>query len=168
MSTSSITSSSSESLVFVPPPPPPRILLLRGPVLHRVFEYLNDEEIIAARSCSLLSGEIDVNVVDDVSVYEEMECVSLGDEVPPASGASVSSLPPPPPQQTPPAGRTEEKLTLTVPPGRLGIRLDNTPSKIGTVVYLVSSESPLAGKVFKGDRIVEVNGVNVGRMDTYG
>jgi C-terminal processing protease CtpA/Prc len=72
-----------------------------------------------------------------------------------------------PPQLSAPK-QSPNKFTITAPPGRLGIRLENSPSKRRTVVALVLEASPLQGKIRVGDMIVGVNGVDVSGMDTYG
>lgn len=59
------------------------------------------------------------------------------------------------------------QFSITIPPGKLGIHLEDFRSDVSsTVVSSVNDESPLAGKVFKGDYIVCVNGVDVHKMDT--
>lgn len=58
---------------------------------------------------------------------------------------------------------------VTIPPGRVGIHLEDFVSGVSsTVVKSVSPSSPLVGKVFQGDRITCVNGVDVSKMDTLG
>jgi len=53
-----------------------------------------------------------------------------------------------------------EKTTVTIPPGKVGIHLKDFISDVsGTVVTSVSPSSPLAGKVFPGNSIIYVNGV---------
>lgn len=60
-------------------------------------------------------------------------------------------------------------VTVFVPPGRLGIHLEDIESEnSSTIVSDVSSDSPLAGKVFQGDYIVSINGVDVREMNTSG
>lgn len=57
--------------------------------------------------------------------------------------------------------------SLTIPPGKLGIRLMDFDSDVSsTYISLVSPTSPLAGKVEQGDSIISVNGVDVRCMDT--
>jgi hypothetical protein len=70
--------------------------------------------------------------------------------------------------ESPRTPSTREKFVIVVPPGKLGIRLENKPSKRGTIVTLVGEDSPLKDEIFAGDLIANVNGVNVERMDTYG
>lgn len=58
-------------------------------------------------------------------------------------------------------------FSITIPPGKLGIHLDDFKSDVSsTVVSSVDPESPLAGKVSEGDVIVCVNGIDVYKMDT--
>jgi C-terminal processing protease CtpA/Prc len=60
-------------------------------------------------------------------------------------------------------------VTVVAPPGRLGIHLDDIESeKSSTIVSAISSGSPLEGKVFQGDYIVSINGVDVREMNTSG
>ncbi|KAL3784591.1 hypothetical protein HJC23_007047 [Cyclotella cryptica] len=148
--TSSVASASSEEEFVRPPPPPPRILLLRGICLGRVLAFLDAaDKANAVASCRLfrdaspaLDGEPKTSFVPNI---EEVR-------------GQVEPLP----------KQASNKLTITAPPGRLGIRLENTPSKRGTIVSLILEASPLQGKIRGGDMIVSVNGVDVSRMDTYG
>lgn len=56
---------------------------------------------------------------------------------------------------------------ISMPPGRIGIHLEDFVSGVSnTVVTSVSPSSALAGKVFPGDSIIRVNGVDVHKMDT--
>jgi hypothetical protein len=98
--------------------------------------------------------EVDLNCVDHQTEHENED----GPLAPPA-----------PPSESPetPVGN-RNKFIISVPPGKLGIRLENKPTKLGTIVTLVSDGSPLEGKIFVGDVILQVNGVDVERMDTYG
>ena len=49
------------------------------------------------------------------------------------------------------------KVVVTVPPGRLGVNLmDSGSDGNGTVVSYVTSNSPLAGKVFHGDELIDI------------
>jgi hypothetical protein len=58
---------------------------------------------------------------------------------------------------------------VTIPPGRIGIHLDDFPSDMSsTVVTSVYQTSPLVGKVFQGDCMICVNGVDVCNMATSG
>lgn len=62
-----------------------------------------------------------------------------------------------------------KKVIVNVPPGRLGIHLEDFQSeKSGTIVSSISESSPLAGKIFQGDCIIGINDVNVRDMDTSG
>jgi len=47
--------------------------------------------------------------------------------------------------------------SIKVPPGKLGVVID--ASEDGTVVQEVSFTSPLKGRLYPGDRIIEINGV---------
>lgn len=152
---------SSEDEFVPPPPPPPRILLLRGSCLAKVFEFLDEtEKASAVQSCKLFRDalnefeEVDLNCVDQQTEHENED----GPLAPPA-----------PPSESPetPVGN-RNKFIISVPPGKLGIRLENKPTKLGTIVTLVSDGSPLEGKIFVGDVILQVNGVDVERMDIYG
>ncbi|KAL7521657.1 hypothetical protein ACHAWX_006331 [Stephanocyclus meneghinianus] len=59
------------------------------------------------------------------------------------------------------------KTIVTIPPGRVGIHLQDSTSDVSsTIVTAVSPSSPLAGKVVQGDSIISVNGVDVRKMDT--
>eukprot|EP00804_Cyclotella_cryptica_P005445 CCRYP_002980-RA/>CCRYP_002980-RA protein AED:0.26 eAED:0.21 QI:0/0/0/0.83/0.8/0.66/6/0/1422 len=59
------------------------------------------------------------------------------------------------------------ETVVTVPPGRVGIQLEDFISDVSnTIIASVSGSSPLAGKVFQGDSIISVNGVDVRKMDT--
>jgi hypothetical protein len=102
----------------------------------------------AVQSCKLFRDaefeDVDLNRGENVSKREEMA-----------------------PPESPRTPSTREKF-LVVPPGKLGIRLENQPSKRGTIVTLVGEDSPLKDEILKGDLIVNVNGVNVERMDTHG
>eukprot|EP01082_Thalassiosira_pseudonana_P005637 g5141.t1 g5141 contig19:16318-20671(-) len=61
------------------------------------------------------------------------------------------------------------KVVVTVPPGRLGVNLmDSGSDGKGTVVSHVTSNSPLAGKVFHGDKLIDINGTDVHEMNTSG
>jgi hypothetical protein len=55
-------------------------------------------------------------------------------------------------------------VEITAPKGKLGIVLDTVEGK-GPIVHRVQSESPLKGKVFEGDIIVSINGVDTRPMD---
>jgi C-terminal processing protease CtpA/Prc len=60
-------------------------------------------------------------------------------------------------------------INITVPPGKLGIHLDDNKSEVSnTIVSSISSRSPLFGRVFEGDYITAINGVDVHEMDTSG
>lgn len=62
-----------------------------------------------------------------------------------------------------------EIKNVTIPPGRIGIHLDDFPSDVSsTVVTSVYPTSPLVGKVFQGDFMICVNGVDVRNMATSG
>jgi C-terminal processing protease CtpA/Prc len=62
-----------------------------------------------------------------------------------------------------------ETTIVTIPPGRVGIHLEDFISDVSsTIVSAVSPSSPLAGKVVQGDSIIAVNGVDVRKMDTSG
>ena len=62
-----------------------------------------------------------------------------------------------------------KKVTVTAPPGRLGIHLENFQSEnSNTIVSSISESSPLADKIFQGDCIVKINDVDVRDMDTSG
>ena len=64
---------------------------------------------------------------------------------------------------------THAKIIVTVPPGRLGIRLiDNVNGKVSTIISKVDNDSPLVGILFEGDRLVDVNGVHVHQMSSSG
>ena len=142
--------------MILPPPPPPRILLLRGVCLSKVFEFLDENDVEnASASCRLLR-DADFNEEVDSNSSINNEDDDIEENAPPSPTSSVS---------TP---LTKHKFVISVPPGKLGIRLENRPSKCGTIVTLIADGSPLEGKVTVGDLIVEVNGVDVGRMDTYG
>ena len=160
-----ISPASSEDEFVPPPPPPPRILLLRGACLTKVYEYLDDADIKNARSsCRLLRDVDEFETVDLNTTVDERDVVTLSDDK--WEDVAEVMVPPPSLSMTPTA--TESKTVIMAPPGKLGIRLENKPYKEGTVITLVSEGSPLEGKVFEGDVIVNVNGVNVERMDTYG
>lgn len=55
-------------------------------------------------------------------------------------------------------------ITVTAPPGKLGVILANKVDRMGTVVSDVRSSSPLAHKIFPGDRIVSIDGEDVSQM----
>ncbi|KAL3800617.1 hypothetical protein HJC23_006079, partial [Cyclotella cryptica] len=59
------------------------------------------------------------------------------------------------------------EITVTAPPGRLGIHLhdDSTDPNFNTIITQVSLDSPLVQTVFPGDRMVEINGVHVQNFD---
>lgn len=142
--------------MILPPPPPPRILLLRGVCLSKVFEFLDENDVEnASASCRLLR-DADFNEKVDSNSSINNEDDDIEENVPPSPTSSVS---------TP---LTKHEFVISVPPGKLGIRLENRPSKCGTIVTLIADGSPLEGKVTVGDLIVGVNDVDVGRMDTYG
>ena len=163
MDINNISPASSEDEFVPPPPPPPRILLLRGSCLIKVYEYLDEADIKNARSsCRLLRDVDEFETVDLNTTIDEGDVATLSDEK--LDDGEV--MPPPSPYMTPSA--SPNKTIIMVPPGKLGIRLENRPDKEGTVVTLLCQGSPLEGKVFVGDVIVNVNGVNVERMDTYG
>ena len=62
-----------------------------------------------------------------------------------------------------------KKTIVTMPPGRVGIHLEDLVSDVSsTIVTAVSPSSPLAGMVFQGDSIICVNDVDVRKMDTLG
>ena len=62
-----------------------------------------------------------------------------------------------------------KKEIVRIPPGRIGIHLEDFVSDVSnTVVTSVSPSSALFGKVFQGDSIVCVNGMDVHKMDTLG
>ena len=62
-----------------------------------------------------------------------------------------------------------EKITVTIPPGKLGIHLkDSQSDNCSTIVSSVSDSSPLAGKIFRGDQVIGINDVNVRDMGTTG
>lgn len=157
-----ISPASSEDEFVPPPPPPPRILLLRGSCLAKVFEFLDESDKASAiQSCKFLRNAA-ANEFEDVDLNEDVNIMSIHED---------ENLAPAPPSpyilpSTPSSSRN--KLIIAVPPGKLGIRLENKPTRLGTVVTLVGAGSPLDGKIFVGDLIVEVNGVDVGSMDTYG
>jgi len=56
------------------------------------------------------------------------------------------------------------KITITAPPGKLGIILANKSDSKGTVVSGVRTTSVLVGKISPGDRIVAIDGEDVHRM----
>lgn len=59
-------------------------------------------------------------------------------------------------------------IEVIAPPGNLGIYLGNngnTDQKVRNVITKVDDDSPLAGKVYKGDQIVAFNGFDVRGMD---
>lgn len=59
--------------------------------------------------------------------------------------------------------------TVSIPRGKIGIHLRDIQSEeSSTVVSSVSEGSPLAGKVFAGDYIINVNDIDVRDMDTAG
>ena len=60
------------------------------------------------------------------------------------------------------------KVVVDVPPGRLGIHLIDDADGYGAHVTSVNDDSPLAGAVVPGDRIVAINDVDVSDMDTTG
>ena len=63
----------------------------------------------------------------------------------------------------------EKTETVSMPRGKLGIHLRDVPSKeSSTIVSSVTSGSPLAGKVFEGDYILSVNGIDVRNMNSTG
>lgn len=58
---------------------------------------------------------------------------------------------------------------VTVPPKKkLGIHLVNALNTNGTVVSMVNNDSPLADELIEGDRIIQVNGIDVRRMNKEG
>ena len=59
---------------------------------------------------------------------------------------------------------SQRRITLVLPPGKAGILLSNCVDKKGTIISEVSTSSPLFQKVFEGDRIVQIDGVDVSRM----
>jgi PDZ domain-containing secreted protein len=46
--------------------------------------------------------------------------------------------------------------------------MDSGSDGKGTVVSYVTSNSPLAGKVFHGDELIDINGTDVHEMNTSG
>jgi PDZ domain len=56
------------------------------------------------------------------------------------------------------------RITVTAPPGKLGIILVNKADSKGTVVSGVRTSSVLADKVHPGDRIVAIDGEDVSHM----
>merc|ERR1712194_92133 len=56
------------------------------------------------------------------------------------------------------------KITITAPPGKLGIILANKFDTKGTVISGVRSSSVLVDKLHPGDRIISVDGEDVSRM----
>lgn len=66
-------------------------------------------------------------------------------------------------------GMSTEIKNVTIPPGGIGVHLTDFSSDVSsTVVTSVSPTSPLVGKVFQGDYIICVNGVDVRNMATSG
>lgn len=60
-------------------------------------------------------------------------------------------------------------VTVTAPPGRLGIQLtDSIFDDNKTVISMVLPKSPLSGTVFPGDSIKVINGVDVHDLNTSG
>ncbi|KAL7482928.1 hypothetical protein ACHAW6_008574 [Cyclotella cf. meneghiniana] len=160
MSTSSsVTSTSSEEEFNPPPPPPPRILLLRGKCLGHVLSFLDAEDKANAMASCRLFREASSSLDDDSNKSHVRKITKA---FPPDKRHVDQAILKPSPKLS------SNKFTITAPPGRLGIRLENSPSKRGTVVALVLEASPLQGKICGGDMIVGVNGVDVSGMDTYG
>ena len=61
------------------------------------------------------------------------------------------------------------KVVVTAPPGRLGIHLvDNVIGSEGTIISKVNTDSPLAGRLLRGDHVINVNGIDVCQMRTPG
>ena len=58
---------------------------------------------------------------------------------------------------------TQRRINVVVPPGKIGIFLANRLDKKGTIVAEVRSSSSLYMKVFEGDKIVQIDGVDVSR-----
>eukprot|EP00586_Coscinodiscus_wailesii_P018998 CAMPEP_0172518006 /NCGR_PEP_ID=MMETSP1066-20121228/289788_1 /TAXON_ID=671091 /ORGANISM="Coscinodiscus wailesii, Strain CCMP2513" /LENGTH=942 /DNA_ID=CAMNT_0013300273 /DNA_START=116 /DNA_END=2944 /DNA_ORIENTATION=+ len=55
-------------------------------------------------------------------------------------------------------------INVIAPPGKLGVILANKVDRSGTVVSDVRTTSPLAYKIFPGDRIVSIDGEDVSHM----
>lgn len=60
------------------------------------------------------------------------------------------------------------KIVVTAPPGRLGIELVKNVETEGTVITTVNDDSPVVGKLFKGDELIDINGVGVHSMSVKG
>ena len=60
---------------------------------------------------------------------------------------------------------SQRRINLTAPPGKVGVILANRSDRKGTIVSEVRSSSPLHGKIFEGDKIVEIDGVDVSRKN---
>lgn len=61
------------------------------------------------------------------------------------------------------------KAVITAPPGKIGlVVVDAKDGESGTVVSKVKDDSPLSGKIRRGDRIVDINGVDVHNMSASG
>jgi hypothetical protein len=62
-----------------------------------------------------------------------------------------------------------KEINVTVPPGKLGIHLDDYESEVSnTIVSSISSRSPVFGRVFEGDYLTGINDVDVHEMDSSG
>lgn len=62
-----------------------------------------------------------------------------------------------------------DEINVVVPPGRLGIHLEDYESDVSkTAISSVSSRSPLSGKVLEGDYLISINGIDVREMDSSG
>mmetsp|Transcript_16807 Transcript_16807/g.24864 ORF Transcript_16807/g.24864 Transcript_16807/m.24864 type:complete len:1152 (+) Transcript_16807:640-4095(+) len=59
---------------------------------------------------------------------------------------------------------SKQRVVVIVPPGKLGVILANRRDSTGTVVAEVRESSPLAGSLNLGDKLVEVDGVDVTEM----
>jgi len=59
---------------------------------------------------------------------------------------------------------SKQRVIVIVPPGKLGVILANRKDGTGTLVAEVKASSPLAGSLNLGDKLVEIDGVDVTRM----
>ena len=62
-----------------------------------------------------------------------------------------------------------ERIVIVAGPGKLGIHLiDSETTEVNNVVSAVNCESPLSGKVFRGDSIISINGSDVHKLGVAG
>ena len=69
------------------------------------------------------------------------------------------------------AQQTFTKILVNAPPGRLGIHLyeyTNIDGEVGAYISKVNEDSPLAGEVHPGDKVVAIDEVDVSQAGLEG